>query len=361
MSTDIRDICEFNKAELTELICTMGEPKFRAAQLYDWLHKRHAQGFEDMNNVPKALKEKLKESFCITYMHAEEVLISRLDGTRKYIFALADGNVIEAVLMRYKHGNSVCISSQVGCAMGCRFCASTIDGCVRSLTAAEMLAEVYRIEEELGERISNIVIMGSGEPLANYDEAVRFMRMISDADGTNISARNITLSTCGIVPNILRLADEGLPVTLALSLHAPSQDKRMEIMPIAEHYELREVLKACAYYYNKTGRRLSFEYSVVKDVNDSDEEAMQLVRLLKQFAKAVKGHEGAFHVNIIPVNPIEERSYESPDRTKVEHFKHILETNAINATIRREMGRDISSACGQLRRRHIKNADSGLN
>ena len=361
MSAEKKDICELNKEELTKLICASGEPRFRANQIYDWLHKKHAQDFDEMNNVPKALREKLKEDFRITYMHAEEVLISKLDGTRKYIFDLYDGNVIEAVLMKYKHGNSVCISSQVGCAMGCRFCASTIDGCVRSLTAAEMLAEVYRIEEDLKERISNIVIMGSGEPLANYDEAVRFMHMISDADGTNISARNITLSTCGIVPNIMKLADEGLPVTLALSLHAPTQEKRTEIMPIAQHYELSEVLDACAYYYNKTGRRLSFEYSVVKDVNDSDEEAMQLVRLLKQFARSVKGHEGAFHVNIIPVNPIEERDYESPDRTRVEHFRHILETNAVNATIRREMGRDISSACGQLRRRYIKNADSGVN
>ena len=361
MSNAKKDICELNKTELTELITELGQPKFRAAQLYDWLHKKHATDLDAMNNVPKALKEQLLSGYRITYMHAEEVLVSKIDGTRKYIFALNDGNVIEAVLMKYRHGNSVCISSQVGCAMGCKFCASTIDGCVRNLTAAEMLSEVYRIEEDLGERISNIVIMGSGEPLANYDEVIRFLHMISDADGINISARNITLSTCGIVPNILRLADEGLPVTLALSLHAPSQIKRLELMPIAEHYELQEVLKACAYYYNRTGRRLSFEYSVVRGVNDSESEAMQLVRLLKQFARSVKGHEGAFHVNIIPVNPIEERDYESPDRTKVEHFKHILETNAVNATIRREMGRDISSACGQLRRRYIKNADSGVN
>ena len=354
MDSEKRDICELNKEELEVLIKSMGEPKFRAAQVYGWLHKHHAAGFDEMNNVPKSLKDKLTADYRITKMHAEEVLISKLDGTRKYIFALFDGNVIEAVLMKYKHGNSVCISSQVGCAMGCRFCASTIDGCVRNLTAAEMLSEVYRIEEDLGERISNIVIMGSGEPLANYDEVIRFLHMISDADGTNISARSITLSTCGIVPNIIRLADEGLPVTLALSLHAPTQEKRLEIMPVAEHYELSEVLKACAYYYNKTGRRLSFEYSVVKNVNDSDAEALKLTKLLKTFAREVRGHEGAFHVNIIPVNPIEERDYESPDRGRVEEFKAILEKHSINATIRREMGRDISSACGQLRRRHIK-------
>lgn len=356
-----KDICELNIDEMKALMKGYKEPAFRAVQIYGWLHKNKAASFDEMNNIPKTLKEKLSADHFITIMNAEDVLISKLDGTRKYIFALYDGNVIEAVLMKYKHGNSVCISSQVGCAMGCRFCASTIDGCVRSLTAAEMLAEVYRIERDLGERISNIVIMGSGEPLENYDEVVRFLRMISDENGSNISARNITLSTCGIVPNIERLAGEGLPITLALSLHAPSQEKREEIMPIAKRYAIDEVLKACAYYYNETGRRLSFEYSVVKGVNDSEDEAHRLVRLLKRFAGGFKSHEGAFHVNIIPVNPIEEREYESPDRESVERFRLILEKNGINATVRREMGRDISSACGQLRRRHIKNADTGIN
>ncbi len=358
---DKKDICELNIDELKAAVGELGEPGFRAAQIYGWLHKKHAESFDSMSNISKALKEKLESAYYITVMQAEDVLISKLDGTRKYIFALHDGNIIEAVLMRYKHGNSVCISSQVGCAMGCRFCASTIDGCVRSLSAAEMLAEVYRIEENLGERISNIVIMGSGEPLENYDEVVRFLHMISDADGTNISARNITLSTCGIIPGIIRLSEEGLPVTLALSLHAPTQEKRREIMPIANRYELSEVLEACRVYYNKTGRRLSFEYSVVKGVNDSDAEAHALVKRLKAFAGGLKSREGAFHVNIIPVNPIEERDYESPDRAGVEHFRQILEQNGINATVRREMGRDISSACGQLRRRHIKNAGSGIN
>lgn len=355
------ELCELNKAELCELIERLGEPKYRAAQLYDWLHKHGAESFDEMKNVPRSLKEKLSESYRLTVMRPVEVLVSKIDGTRKYVFALYDGNVIEAVLMRYKHGNSVCISSQVGCRMGCRFCASTLDGCVRNLSAAEMLSEVYRIERDTGERVSNIVIMGSGEPLDNYDEVIRFLRMITDENGLNISARNITLSTCGIVPNIIRLADESLPVTLALSLHAPNQEKREEIMPIARKYELSEVLDACRHYYEKTGRRLSFEYSVVKGVNDHAGEAEELSRLLAFLGKrAVRGgREGAFHVNLIPVNPIREREYESPDRSTLYSFKDILEKNGINVTIRREMGRDISSACGQLRRRHIQNAGAG--
>ena len=358
---DKPDLGELNIKETEALLLKLGEPKYRARQIYEWLHKKHVTSFDEMRNIPKSLREKLESEYRITVMQAEDVLISKIDGTRKYIFALYDGNVIEAVLMKYKHGNTVCISSQVGCAMGCTFCASTIDGCVRNLSAAEMLSEVYRIESDLGERISNIVMMGSGEPLANYDETLKFLRMISDEDGTNISARNITISTCGIIPGIERLADEGLPVTLVLSLHAPTQGKRLEIMPIAAKYELSEVFKACGDYYTKTGRRLSFEYSVVSGLNDSDEEAHLLVRLLKNFAGSLKGHEGAFHVNIIPVNPIEERTYLSPDRARVESFRHILEQNGINATVRREMGRDISSACGQLRRRHIKNANPGIN
>ncbi|MDO4961394.1 MAG: 23S rRNA (adenine(2503)-C(2))-methyltransferase RlmN [Eubacteriales bacterium] len=346
-----KDICELNIEELRALIKEKGQPKFRADQLYGWLHKQKVKSFEEMKNIPAALKNLLSEEYYITVMEPEDILISRLDGTRKYVFALFDGNVIEAVLMKYKHGNSVCISSQVGCRMGCRFCASTLDGCVRNLTAAEMLSEVYRIESDLGERISNIVIMGSGEPLDNYDEVLRFLHMITDPDGLNISARNITLSTCGLVPEIRRLSKEELPITLALSLHAPNQAKREEIMPIAKKYELSEVLSACADYVRDTGRRISFEYSVVKGVNDSKEEAEELSRLLRDF-------KGVFHVNIIPVNPIEEREYESPDRDAVLSFKDILERNKINATIRREMGRDISSACGQLRRRHLKNANT---
>ncbi len=371
MTEIINDICELNTDEMAVLIKELNEPAFRARQIYEWLHKHRAKSFDEMKNIPSALRKKLSEGYRVCVMEPVDILISRLDGTRKYVFALYDDNVIEAVLMKYKHGNSVCISSQVGCRMGCRFCASTLDGCVRNLTAAEMLSEIYRIEEDTGERVSNIVIMGSGEPLDNYDEVVKFLRMINSAEGLNISARNITLSTCGIVPNIKRLAEEGLPITLALSLHAPNQKKREEIMPIAKQYELSEVLEACRYYYNKTGRRLSFEYSVVKGVNDTEDEAAELCRLLsffndkcsrqKKHGKDILrgGREGAFHVNLIPINPIEERNFESPDKATVYHFKEILEQNGINVTVRREMGRDISSACGQLRRRHIKNAGTG--
>lgn len=357
-----QDICRLDMAELDGLMRELKQPSFRAGQLYRWLHRHKVSGFDEMKNIPAALKEQLAEGYYITVMEPEEILVSEIDGTRKYVFSLFDGNVIEAVLMRYRHGNSVCISSQVGCRMGCRFCASTLEGCVRNLTSAEMLAEVYRIERDCGERISNIVIMGSGEPLDNYDEAVRFIRMISDENGLNISARNITLSTCGIVPGIRRLAGEKLPVTLALSLHAASQSKREEIMPIAKKYRLEDVLDACRDYYRASGRRISFEYSVVKGVNDSAEEAQRLSALLRTFSSRARGgREGAFHVNLIPVNPIEERSYQSPDRASLAVFRSILEKNGINVTVRREMGRDISSACGQLRRSYIKNADTGIN
>lgn len=379
-----QDICELNIDELKAALKEMGEPAFRASQVYDWLHVKHVTGFDQMSNLPAALRTRLAENYRITVMDAAETFVSQIDGTRKYVFVLWDGNAIEAVLMRYKHGNSVCISSQVGCRMGCRFCASTLDGCVRNLTAAEMLAEVYRIGTDIGERISNVVIMGSGEPLDNYDEVVRFLRMITDEKGLNISARNITLSTCGLTEKIRLLAAEGLPVTLALSLHAPSQEKREEIMPVAKAYPLEEVLNACRYYYHKTKRRLSFEYSVVKGVNDTRENALALAALLNKSgfgdgtgdrekasgSRAAKaagrnghtmtgGREGICHVNLIPVNPIEERDYQSPDRRTVEDFQHILMQNGINATIRREMGRDISSACGQLRRRYFKNAGPG--
>lgn len=357
---DTVDICELNMDELKEALKPFSAKSFRTAQIYDWLHKRGVADFQEMTNIPLSLREELGQRYRITVMKAEDILISKLDGTRKYIFSLYDGNCIEAVLMRYKHGNSVCISSQAGCSMGCRFCASTIDGCVRNLTAAEMLAEVYRIGRDIKERISNIVIMGSGEPLDNYDEVLKFLRMITDENGLNISARNITLSTCGIVPNIIRLADEGIPVTLALSLHASSQEKREEIMPIAKKYRLEEVLDACMYYYRKTGRRLSFEYSVISGVNDNVPEARMLAGILKRFKGASRGgREGAFHINLIPVNPIKERSYRSPDRSTLMRFKDTLESEGINVTVRREMGRDISSACGQLRRRYIENAGSG--
>ena len=345
----MEDIRELTKEELSLRLKAMGEPSYRSSQIYDWVHKKHVSEFDSMTNLSKKTRERLSEDFYITKLRAVSVLRSELDGTRKYILALGDGNVIEAVLMRYSYGNSVCISSQVGCRMGCRFCASTLGGLVRNLSAAEMLSEVYAIEDDTGERVSHIVIMGSGEPLDNYNEVVRFLRMVSDGDGINISQRNITLSTCGIVPRIYELSKLRLQITLALSLHASTQEKRMNTMPIAKAYELSEVLKACRHYIMETGRRLTLEYALAKGVNDSMEDA----DLLSSIAKDL----GA-HINLIPVNPVEECGFSEPSRENLIRFRERLEKAGANVTVRREMGRDIDSACGQLRRRYM--IDAGL-
>jgi 23S rRNA (adenine2503-C2)-methyltransferase len=270
---------------------------------------------------------------------------SAIDGTRKYLFALKDGNVVESVLMRYKHGNSVCISSQVGCRMGCRFCASTLDGLERNLMPSEMLDQIYSIQAHTGERVSNVVVMGTGEPMDNYDNLLTFIRLLTDEKGLNISQRNITVSTCGIVPNMRRLADEKLQITLALSLHASTDAKRRELMPIANKYSIAELMDACEYYFKQTGRRITFEYSLVGGVNDTDEDA----RLLTALAGPLN-----CHVNLIPVNPIKERDYVQSENGRIVAFKNKLEKNKITVTIRREMGRDIDGACGQLRRRHME-------
>ena len=345
----MEDIRELTKEELSLRLKAMGEPSYRSSQIYDWVHKKHVSEFDSMTNLSKKTRERLSEDFYITKLRAVSVLRSELDGTRKYILALGDGNVIEAVLMRYSYGNSVCISSQVGCRMGCRFCASTLGGLVRNLSAAEMLSEVYAIEDDTGERVSHIVIMGSGEPLDNYNEVVRFLRMVSDGDGINISQRNITLSTCGIVPRIYELSKLRLQITLALSLHASTQEKRMNTMPIAKAYELSEVLKACRHYIRETGRRLTLEYALAKGVNDSMEDA----DLLSSIAKDL----GA-HINLIPVNPVEECGFSEPSKENLIRFRERLEKAGANVTVRREMGRDIDSACGQLRRRYM--IDAGL-
>lgn len=329
---------------VTEFLVQLEEKPFRAKQLYEWMHVRHVTSFEQMSNLSKTLRERLREQCTFTVLQQQDVQISKQDGTRKYLFALADGNVIESVLMRYKHGNSVCISSQAGCRMGCRFCASTLDGLARNLTPAEMLEQIYRIGEDIGERISNVVVMGSGEPLDNYDNLLTFIRMLTDAHGLNISQRNLTVSTCGLVPRMRELADLKLQITLALSLHAPTQQKRLKLMPVANKYELSEVMAACDYYFAQTGRRMTFEYSLVGGVNDTDEEVRELTALLK-------GKN--CHINLIPVNPIRERDYVQSERAVVDAFRRKLEKNGINATVRREMGRDIDGACGQLRKRHM--------
>lgn len=338
------DIKSLYESELKELLVRMGEKPFKGKQIYEWLHKKTVGSYEEMTNLSLKLREKLKQEQPLTRLEPVDVQTSRIDGTQKYLFRLSDGNVIESVWMKYKHGNSVCISSQVGCRMGCRFCASTIGGLTRNLLPSEMLDQVYRIQELTGERVSNVVVMGTGEPMDNYDNLLRFIRILSDGNGQNISQRNLTVSTCGIVPRIRQLAEEGLTITLALSLHAPTDEKRRVLMPIANKYSLSEVIPACAYYFEKTGRRLTFEYSLVGGKNDSEEDAAQL-------AKLVEGLN--CHVNLIPVNPIKERNFVRSEKKVIENFKNKLEKYRINVTIRREMGRDIDGACGQLRKKYI--------
>ena len=340
----LTDIKSMNMSELTEYIISLGEKKFRAKQIYEWIHVKHVESFDEMTNISKKLIQTLKENARLITLQKEEVQISKIDGTRKYLFALEDGNVIESVLMKYKHGNSVCISSQVGCRMGCRFCASTLDGLVRGLRPSEMIDQIYQIGKDIGERISNVVVMGTGEPLDNYDNLLRFIELLTDENGINISQRNLTVSTCGLVPRMKQLADEQLSITLALSLHASNQEKRKELMPVANSYDIHEVVDACRYYFSKTGRRVTFEYSLVGGVNDTSEDAAELSAL-------VKGMN--CHINLIPVNPIKERSYVQSNAGVIEAFKKRLEKNGINVTIRREMGRDIDGACGQLRKKHI--------
>lgn len=339
-----KDIKSLELPQLIEEMESIGEKKFRANQVYDWMHVKMAEGFDEMTNLSKALIQKLKGHYTYTCLDIVDVQISKMDGTRKYLFRLADGNVIESVLMKYHHGNSVCISSQAGCRMGCKFCASTIGGLERSLEASEMLDQVYRIGKHCGERISNVVVMGTGEPMDNYENLVAFLHLISSEKGLNISQRNITVSTCGIVPAIRKFAKEDLSVTLALSLHASSQEKRRNMMPIANRYDLTEVMEACWYYFEQTGRRVSFEYSLADGVNDSDEDAEGLIKLLK-------GRN--CHVNLIPINPVKERLFEQSGKKVIDDFKDKLEKSGINVTVRREMGRDIDGACGQLRKRYM--------
>ena len=344
------DIKSQDLPELKKTVEGLSEKPFRANQIYEWLHKKQADSFQEMTNLSVSLREKLERNCQIVSLKVLEVQTSKLDGTQKYLFALPDGNVVESVLMKYHHGNSVCISSQVGCKMGCRFCASTIGGWTRNLLPSEMLDQVYKIQKLSKERVSNVVVMGTGEPLDNYDNLLRFIRMLSDEKGLHISQRNITVSTCGIVPRMYDLAQEDLQITLAISLHASNQQKREQLMPIARKYSLDELMKACRNYFEKTGRRLTFEYSLVGGENDSQEDAEELAHLIKGLN---------CHVNLIPVNPIKERSYVQSDKKVIANFQNKLEKYQINVTIRREMGRDIDGACGQLRKSYIdKKEDS---
>lgn len=338
-----KDIKSMTLEELTEELAASGEKPFRAKQMYQWMHVKLAAGFDEMTNLPKSMREVCEKKYIYTSLKAVEVQESKLDGTKKFLFGLADGNVVESVWMQYKHGNSVCISSQVGCRMGCRFCASTLDGLERNLLPSEMLDQIYAIQRLTGERVSNVVVMGTGEPMDNYDNLLRFLHILTDVNGLNISQRNVTVSTCGIVPGMRRLAEERLQITLALSLHATTDEKRRRLMPIANRYSIAELMEACEYYFTQTGRRITFEYSLVGGVNDTDEDAAELTALAKPLC---------CHINLIPVNPIKERDFVQSETSRIQAFKNKLEKNKINVTIRREMGRDIDGACGQLRRKH---------
>lgn len=339
------DLKDFEYYELEEFIVGLGEKKFRASQIYKWLHQG-VISYDEMTDISKALREKLQEVTYVSTLEIEQKFVSNIDGTVKYLFRLPDGNCIESVVMRYHHGLTICISSQVGCRMGCRFCASTIGGLYRSLTAGEILNQVLFAQKDLGERISNIVMMGIGEPLDNYDNVVKFLHNVNNEKGINIGLRHITLSTCGVVPGIYKLAEEDMPITLTISLHAPNDEIRDSIMPINHKYKIDELLKACKYYKDKTKRRISFEYSLVSGVNDSRENAKELAGTVKPLQA---------HVNLIPVNKVEERDYKQGTKDEINAFLKHLTDLGVNATIRRELGADISASCGQLRKKTIDN------
>ena len=350
-STDLNekiDIKSLTLEELSTQLLELGEKAFRVKQIYEWLHVKLVDDFDEMTNLSKDLREKLKSLYTICKIKAVDQRVSANGETTKFLFELYDNRVIESVLMKYKHGNSVCISSQVGCRMGCRFCASTLGGLERNLLPSEMLDQIYQIQKLSGERVSNVVVMGTGEPMDNFDNLVRFIELLSNEQGLNISQRNITVSTCGIVERIRELADLKLQITLAISLHAPNDKTRRELMPVANRYSIADILSACNYYFQKTGRRITFEYSLVKGVNDTKQQAMELVHLLKGLN---------CHVNLIPVNPIKERDYTHSDTQFILNFKNILEKYRINVTIRREMGSDIDAACGQLRKSYMDNSE----
>ncbi|WP_129600830.1 23S rRNA (adenine(2503)-C(2))-methyltransferase RlmN [Anaerophilus nitritogenes] len=330
--------------ELESFLEILNEKKFRGKQIFSWIHKG-VEDIDEMTNLSKDLREKLKEKAYMSTLKIENVLISQIDETRKYLFLLEDGNIIESVWMKYKHGNSVCVSTQVGCKMGCSFCASTLEGVMRNLTAGEILDQILSIQKDTKERVSNVVLMGSGEPFDNYEEVLKFLELVNHKDGLNIGLRNITISTCGLVPKLLDFADKKPQVTLAISLHASNDDLRSSMMPINRKYPLEELLKACKLYTEKTNKRITFEYALIKDVNDREKDALEL-------AKKIKGI--LCHVNLIPLNQVDERGYERANMDRVRKFQNILKQKGMEATIRRELGRDIQAACGQLRRRYIK-------
>ncbi len=338
------DLRSLTKKEIKEIVECLGEKAFRAKQLYEWIQKG-VNDFEEMSNMPKKLRDTLKENAVLSNVEAIQVLDSKKDGTKKFLFSLIDGNIIESVFMKYKHGNTVCVSTQVGCRMGCTFCASTLDGVERNLLSGEIIGQIMEIQNITGERVSNIVLMGSGEPLDNYHEVIRFLNHVNSEDSLNISMRSITLSTCGIVPRIKELADLKLQLTLAISLHAFSDEKRSETMPINRKYDIESLIDACRYYSDKTGRRITFEYALIENKNDTEEDARGLVKILKGLN---------CHINLIPINEVKERGYKPANASNINKFRSLLEKGGITVTVRRELGSDINAACGQLRKSHIE-------
>lgn len=336
------DIKSLNFDELNNEVLKLGIPKFRTKQIYEWLHKKGVFTFDEMSNLSKDLRNELKNKYFIPVVDIEEKYVSKIDGTIKYLFRLFDGEYVEAVIMKYKYGYTICISSQVGCKMGCKFCASTLAGFKRNLLPSEMEGQIHKAQQDLNIRISHIVLMGIGEPLDNYDNVVKFLRTVNDENGLHISLRDVTLSTCGIVPRIYDLMNEGLPITLTLSLHAPNDEIRSRTMPVNDKWGIDEVLQACKEYADKTGRRVSFEYTLINGVNDSKECAVELSNKLKGFL---------CHVNLIPVNDVKERNNKVSSTKSIKTFQDTLCSYGINATIRRTLGSDINASCGQLRRR----------
>ncbi len=342
------DLKSMTPEELEAYFKALGQPKFRAMQVFRWLHQG-AESFDEMTNLPRALRERLKEECVLTVPRVERRQVSRLDGTVKYLWRLGDGNCVETVLMRYKHGNTVCVSSQVGCNMGCVFCASTLGGKVRDLTPAEILDQVIFTGKDSGEAISNIVMMGIGEPLDNFDHVLRFLALVNHPDGVNIGMRHISLSTCGLVKKIDKLARLGLQLTLSVSLHAPDDETRSRLMPVNRSVGVDLLVDTCRRYFEATGRRVSYEYAMVDGVNDSDEQADRLAKLLK-------GQPG--HVNLIPLNEVAESPLK-PSR-RVRQFQRRLESHGVTATVRRKLGGDIDASCGQLRRRRIMEGETHI-
>lgn len=338
------DLRSCNEEELKEIAVALGEKPFRGKQLFEWVHGKQAVSIDEMTNLSQQFREKLKEHYMVSGVKEVTRQLSKKGDTAKYLFALPDGNMVESVWMKYHHGNSVCISSQVGCRMGCTFCASTLTGLTRSLTAGEMLSQIYEIQRATGERVSNVIVMGMGEPLDNYDNLVKFIRLLSDEKGLCISQRSITVSTCGLVDGIRRLMNEKFQITLAISLHAPNDEIRRRTMPVANRYSMDEIFDVCREYFAATGRRITFEYSMIRGVNDRKEHALEL-------AGRCRGLN--CHINLIPLNEVKERDCLRSEEADIAQFKKTLEQKKINVTIRREMGGDIDAACGQLRKKFL--------